>query len=74
VRQRQELVRLVRNPDGTVMLDARGSAPGRGAYVCPETSCLEQARCRLGGALRANRIDFAEIRAAFAAAIGDGQR
>ena len=74
MRGRQELVRLVRTPDGAVMLDARGKLPGRGAYVCPEPQCLEQARRRLGGALRANRIDFAEIRAAFAAAIGDGKR
>ena len=38
-----ELIRVVRSPEGTVSLDFRGKAPGRGAYICPEMSCLKKA-------------------------------
>jgi predicted RNA-binding protein YlxR (DUF448 family) len=52
VRAKAELVRLVRRPDGTVVVDARG--PGRGAYVCPDEACIRQAlkRGRLAQAFR----------------------
>jgi hypothetical protein len=39
VRAKGDLVRLVRRPDGTVAVDARGHLPGRGAYVCRGTDC-----------------------------------
>ena len=42
-RPQRELVRLVRDADGVVVRDARGSAAGRGAYVCVEVACLERA-------------------------------
>jgi hypothetical protein len=70
VRHRSELIRIVRRPDGSVAVDAEGTAPGRGAYVCRDPACLAKARRRLAGALRAERIDFAEIEAAFAVAMG----
>jgi predicted RNA-binding protein YlxR (DUF448 family) len=35
------MVRLVRGADGRVRVDA--TAPGRGAYVCPEAECAERA-------------------------------
>ncbi|MCX7827920.1 MAG: YlxR family protein [Thermanaerothrix sp.] len=34
------LVRVVRSPEGKVHLDRSGRAPGRGAYLCPNLSCL----------------------------------
>jgi len=40
-RAKEELVRLVRRSDGTVVADARG--PGRGAYVCPDPDCVARA-------------------------------
>ena len=40
---KKELVRVVRAPDGTVSIDSRGKSPGRGAYVCPNTICLQKA-------------------------------
>jgi hypothetical protein len=61
VRQRAALVRLVRLPDGTVAVD-RARAAGRGAYVHADASCLEAARRRLAGALRAERVDFDRIK------------
>lgn len=64
-RSRGELVRLVRTPGGEVRLDAGATEPGRGAYVCPDADCLRRARKKLVGALRADRVDFAEIDHAF---------
>lgn len=52
-RSKDELLRIVRAPDGGVHLDPEGSAPGRGAYVCPDVGCFDRgARKRLGRALR----------------------
>ena len=30
-------------PGGDISLDFRGKAPGRGAYLCPQTDCLRKA-------------------------------
>ena len=38
-----ELIRVVRSPEGTVSLDFRGKAPGRGAYLCRNSACLKKA-------------------------------
>lgn len=38
-RQKRELVRIVRMPDGTVSMDVTGRANGRGAYICADGSC-----------------------------------
>jgi predicted RNA-binding protein YlxR (DUF448 family)/ribosomal protein L30E len=37
------MIRMVRTPEGTVTFDITGRLPGRGAWVCAETSCLETA-------------------------------
>ncbi|MDA8344082.1 MAG: YlxR family protein [Thermaerobacter sp.] len=54
-RPKRELVRVVRSPEGEVHLDPTGKANGRGAYICPDPSCLEKAlrNQRLGHALEA---------------------
>lgn len=41
---KKELIRIVRTPDGQVIADAKAKAPGRGAYLCRKTACLEKAR------------------------------
>ncbi|HYM51675.1 MAG TPA: YlxR family protein [Candidatus Limnocylindrales bacterium] len=43
---KQELVRVVRLPEGRAQLDPRGRAPGRGAYLCRTQACLTLARKR----------------------------
>lgn len=43
MKPKKELLRVVRSPEGTVSLDLRGKASGRGAYVCPNTDCLKRA-------------------------------
>lgn len=42
VREKRDLVRIVRGPDGRLSVDLRGKAPGRGAYCDPEPTCLER--------------------------------
>ncbi len=38
-RQKRDLMRIVRAPDGSVSLDSTGRAAGRGAYLCADGSC-----------------------------------
>lgn len=40
---KKELVRVVRTPEGEVLLDLTGKKSGRGAYICPAVSCYEKA-------------------------------
>src|SRR3954463_9236657 len=42
-RQKRDLVRVVRAPDGNVTIDRTGKAPGRGAYLCADGSCWSSA-------------------------------
>ena len=42
-KEKRELLRVVRSPEGAVSLDFRGKAPGRGAYICPDAACLKKA-------------------------------
>ena len=43
MKPKAELVRVVRSPEGSVSVDLRGKAPGRGAYVCRSADCLKKA-------------------------------
>ncbi len=38
-RQKRELVRVVRTPDGRVLMDETGRLAGRGAYLCADGGC-----------------------------------
>lgn len=40
---KRELLRVVRTPDGAVVLDPTGKRAGRGAYICPRTECFDRA-------------------------------
>lgn len=44
MKPKQELVRVVRSPEGEISLDLTGKKPGRGAYVCRSEECLKKAR------------------------------
>jgi predicted RNA-binding protein YlxR (DUF448 family) len=50
------LIRLVRDPEGHVAIDTSGKRAGRGAYLCHDPVCWEQALKRHGLA-RALRIE-----------------
>ena len=43
MKPKRELIRVVRSSAGEISLDFRGKAPGRGAYVCPNSACLKKA-------------------------------
>ena len=43
-RPKNELLRVVRAPDGAVSLDFTGKKSGRGAYICKNVTCLRQAQ------------------------------
>lgn len=43
-KQKRELVRVVRSPEGEISLDLTGRKSGRGAYICPNADCLSKAK------------------------------
>jgi predicted RNA-binding protein YlxR (DUF448 family) len=43
-KEKRQLIRVVRQPDGNVLLDFSGKVSGRGAYLCPDPACLAKAR------------------------------
>jgi predicted RNA-binding protein YlxR (DUF448 family) len=51
-REKRDLVRVVRTPDGRVQLDPTGRASGRGAYLCRDAACWT-------GALKRGTLDRA---------------
>ena len=40
------LIRIVRGPDGTAVVDRTGQAEGRGAYLHNDAGCIDMARKR----------------------------
>ncbi len=42
-REKRELMRVVRTPEGGVQVDQTGKLSGRGAYICPDPECLRLA-------------------------------
>jgi predicted RNA-binding protein YlxR (DUF448 family) len=56
---KRALLRLVRTPEGRVVVDETGKRPGRGAYLCRLSSCWETALKR-GSLNRALGIELDE--------------
>ena len=48
MKNKKEMIRVIKTPEGTFMLDATGKKNGRGAYVCPSEECLQLARKNKG--------------------------
>lgn len=40
---KKELIRIVKNKEGEILVDKTGKANGRGAYICDNIECLEKA-------------------------------
>jgi len=57
--EKRGFVRVVRTPDGHVVVDPTGKANGRGAYLCASPECFQIARQRrrLDSALRVTLQD-----------------
>lgn len=50
---KMELIRVLRTPEGEIILDTTGKKSGRGAYLCKNPACLKKAKKarRLEGSL-----------------------
>ncbi|MBO6239272.1 MAG: YlxR family protein [Butyrivibrio sp.] len=43
MKEKKELIRVIKSQDGRVSLDLTGRANGRGAYICRSKDCLSKA-------------------------------
>ena len=43
MKEKRELIRIVRTPAGEVAIDDTGKKSGRGAYICRNAECLKRA-------------------------------
>lgn len=43
MKNKKEMIRVIRTSDAEFVLDATGKKNGRGAYICPNKDCLTQA-------------------------------
>ena len=41
-KDKRDLVRIVRSPEGEISVDLTGKKPGRGAYICHDLECLNK--------------------------------
>lgn len=51
-KEKRALIRIVRTPEGEILIDPTGKKSGRGAYICPDAECLKKAK-------RAKRLERA---------------
>lgn len=42
-KNKNDLLRIVKNKDNEIKIDNKGKEPGRGAYICYSEECLEKA-------------------------------
>ena len=43
MKNKKEMMRVLRTPEGETVLDKTGKKNGRGAYICPNAQCLKKA-------------------------------
>lgn len=43
MKPKRELIRIIRTSEDEILVDATGKKNGRGAYICPNRECLDQA-------------------------------
>lgn len=41
-KDKNELIRIVKNQTNEIIIDESGKKPGKGAYICDSTECLEK--------------------------------
>ena len=44
MKEKKQLLRVVRSKEGEISVDCLGKAPGRGAYLCLSVACFDTAR------------------------------
>lgn len=43
LKNKKELIRVIKTPENEILIDITGKKNGRGAYICCSTECLEKA-------------------------------
>ena len=43
MKEKKELIRIIKTPEGELVLDKTGRQNGRGAYICNNAECLAKA-------------------------------
>lgn len=43
IKDKKQLIRIVKNKENAIFIDKTGKANGRGAYICNDIKCLEMA-------------------------------
>lgn len=43
MKNKKEMIRVIRTKEGEFLLDATGKKNGRGAYICPSKECFQKA-------------------------------
>ncbi len=43
MKDKRQMIRVVKTKDGDMFIDKTGKANGRGAYICPSKTCFEKA-------------------------------
>ena len=44
MKNKKEMVRILKTAEGEIVLDATGKKNGRGAYICPSMDCFRKAK------------------------------
>lgn len=44
MKNKRDMIRIVKSPEGNVTIDLTGKKSGRGAYICKNSDCFEKAR------------------------------
>ncbi len=44
MKNKNELIRVLKTPEGEFTLDSTGRKNGRGAYICPSMECVKKAK------------------------------
>ncbi len=43
MKNKKDMLRVIKTPEGEILLDATGRKNGRGAYICPSMECMKKA-------------------------------
>ncbi len=43
MKEKKEMIRVIKTPEDEILLDTTGRANGRGAYICNSKDCLKKA-------------------------------
>ncbi|WP_024864372.1 RNase P modulator RnpM [Butyrivibrio sp. FCS014] len=43
MKEKKELIRIIKTPEGEILVDTTGKANGRGAYICSNAECFRKA-------------------------------